>query len=424
MTLRVARCQFPVGQGCFHATSMSLEKGTNELHYVYDCGSDALTILRRNINRYRERTASIDGIFVSHFHADHVSGLNELLGTLSVETVYIPYVSDIILLLDIIEADMTGDISGSLIEASFNPASWFGLRGVKRVVRVLPGPPDRPALGDEDEINPENGELQFVESPHASRVSPRKYAGGVLVRAELLTMDRGIIRVQSRGGTTVWALVPHVDPAPVTRLREFNRRLRATLDLRSRQKMTSDILADALRDPNKRKDLRQCYDSVIQGGSNSRQNRTSMSLYSGPMARFDGTMESCYDMFFDRRPAIHSLSPVRIYRGLSDRVGWIGTGDADLNVCRVRDDWRSAYREFESQVATLLLPHHGSWNSFHPDLLKFPNLELCVACASHPSRYMHPSERTIEAVDQKNKIFVHVSQHLESLFEERICVRY
>ena len=141
MTLHITRRQFPVGQGCFHAGSVSIQEASNTLHYVYDCGSTNQRYLRRHVNWYREHTSSIDALFVSHFDSDHVSGLDQLLGATNVKTVYIPYVNDLVLLLDILEADIDGGVSGSLIEISFNPATWFGLRGVRRVVRVLPGPP-------------------------------------------------------------------------------------------------------------------------------------------------------------------------------------------------------------------------------------------------------------------------------------------
>ena len=421
MKLHVMRCQIPVGQGCFHAGSLNLDEGSNRLHYVYDCGGENQRDLRRQVNRYREHTSSVCALFVSHFHSDHVSGLDELLSMVSVHTVYIPYVNDMILLLDIIEADMEGNISGSLIEASLDPASWFGLRGVQRVVRVMPGAPSAPPLAEEGDIDPDNGELRFVETPGATAVSRGRHARGVRVRADLLEMDRGILRVAALGRFTGWALVPYVHPARPARMADFKKRLRLALKLRSRQKMTSKILIDALRQPCTRKKLRQCYDGIIAGGSCRLHNRTSLSLYSGPITQVNGAVKVRWGGH-GGLPVIYP--PWWVYELPSDRVGWLGTGDADLNTNVVRDEWQRAFQSVRSHVSTLLLPHHGSCRNFHPDLLDFPSLQVCVASAGRPSRYLHPSQETIDLVNKRKKIFVHVSQRVESQFDEHVLIRY
>ena len=424
MTLHITRSQFPVGQGCFHAGLVSLEEGSNALHYIYDCGSRNQRHLRRQISRYREHTSSVDALFVSHFDSDHVSGLDEFLGAVSVETVYIPYVNDIVLLLDIMEAEMDGNISASLIEISFNPASWFGLRGVRRVVRVLPGTPNALELDDEGNVDPENGELRFVGSPEPKTVARGRHTRALRGRSELLTMDRGSVRVHFRNRFTGWALVPYVHPVCVVRMRDFKRRLRSTLQLQSGQMITSAVLADALRDPSTRKALRECYVGIISGGVRRLHNRTSLSLYSGPTKQIDRKIESVCRIFPRGFPAIFPFSQLWMSRDTSEQVGWLGTGDADLNTDDFRKEWQKAYKGVQSQVATLLLPHHGSRRSFHPDLLDFPNLDLCVASAARPSQYMHPSEETIDTINRRGKTFVHVSQHFESEFVEHISIRY
>lgn len=427
MTLQITRCQFPVGQGCFHAGSVSVRECSNTLHYVYDCGSTNQKYLRRQVNRYREYTSSIDALFVSHFDSDHVSGLDELLGTVHVKTAYIPYVSDLVLLLDIMEADMDGGVSGSLIEISFNPATWFGLRGVQRVVRVLPGPPDIPSLEeavDDDDDEPRNGDLWFVERPAPKTVLSHPYKGKMKVRSELLKMDPGSILVRFRKHSTEWALVPYVHPAPVARMEDFERELRSILGLQNDQEIESEKLAIALRDPSVRRVLRRCYDRIISGGARRLHNRISMSLYSGPIKRLGGDAKAAY--WIPYHGGLPVLLPFRgfwISRSSSEGLGWLGTGDADLNTEQVRVEWQKAYQSVKSRVSTLLLPHHGSCRNFHPDLLDFPNLELCVASAARPSQYMHPSEETIGMINRQRKGFVHVSQHYESQLVEEITIR-
>ena len=131
------RYQFPIGQGCFHAGVIGLADSESEkIHYVYDCGSKKQNTLQNEIDFYKTQTSLINALFVSHFDFDHVSGLDRLLAAVKVKTVYVPYVDQSVLVIDLIEAEMNGTLSASLIEASIEPESWFGRRGVQRVVRI------------------------------------------------------------------------------------------------------------------------------------------------------------------------------------------------------------------------------------------------------------------------------------------------
>ena len=94
-------------------------------------------------------------------------------------TVCIPYVGDLVPILDLIEAEKDGTLSGSLIEATIEPESWFGRRGVLRVVRVSGAgnlPPDGPPIPDPDEPPDEpiskDGSLTFKEYPYAPQREP------------------------------------------------------------------------------------------------------------------------------------------------------------------------------------------------------------------------------------------------------------
>ena len=138
--MEVKRTQYPIGQGSFHAGHLewTVESSprSEKFHYVYDCGtSDGSTALQNAILACRSETSHIDALFVSHLDADHVNGLDRLLGLISVHTVYIPYVSAVAPVLEIIETDVEGAGSASLIEALMDPVSWFG----RRVCRASSG---------------------------------------------------------------------------------------------------------------------------------------------------------------------------------------------------------------------------------------------------------------------------------------------
>ena len=433
------RYQFPIGQGCFHAGVIGLaDSESKRIHYVYDCGSTKQLTLQNAIDFYKSQASFIDNLFVSHFDADHVSGLDRLLAVIGVNTVYIPYVDPSVLVLDLIEAEMNGALSGSLIEASIEPESWFGRRGVQRVVRIQgsgdppPGespdstPNDSPEKPTED-MHQLSKEQESGENLTATEVPPpiRKQPSITGERSKLLLAEPGFrIKISASHMIPDWLLLPHVDPAPKG-LSAFSSAIRTVLGLQTCQCLTSAILAEALRDRNKRKALRACYDKVIAGGAGHHHNRISMSLYSGPI-RPKQTWRYWapnYPFFIwsDRVCFPWELEPPS-FGEKTDAVGWLGTGDAALGMKKVRANWQNTYQSLDNQISTLLLPHHGSHLNFHRELLQFPNLKLCVASANNSSQYGHPSGKVVTTILGNGKKFYHVSQNICSGFMEMMSL--
>ena len=425
--MRVERIQYPVGQGCFHAGLIQWaadESGAvADYRYIYDCGSTNLRALRGEVETYRAATSSVDALFVSHLDADHVNGLDHLLSAVSVNTVYIPYVDQETSILDLIEADLEGAVSASLIEAKIAPRSWFGSRGVSTVVRVLPRSDDMPPDDERNTGNDDGGGRLLLGSANTSPdrdAESTSRSGGRTQERDM--RSGGSVPITDNVQGIRWLLVPHVDPAPAEGRKQFLKKIRTVLGLRPRQRINAAVLANALRDTIKRTKLKECYEEIISGGSHRNHNRTSMSLYSGPAP------SERRSLHLSRAGPEHALWPHRIWdfryeyaRPCNDAaVGWIGTGDAPLQLHKVRQAWLNTYGRFRNHVSTILLPHHGSKRSFHPELLEFPNLDVCVVSAEYRSRYRHPGRTVVAQVRDHGKALYHVSERLQSAFREEI----
>ena len=405
--IEVTRTQYPVGQGCFHVGSIEWRRELQDgsFHYVYDCGSKSSTALKRSVKVMSKRHPRIDALFVSHLDDDHVSGLEQLLGRLRANTVFIPHVSVAAIVASLVADAVDGALSHSLVEASLDPQGWFGQRGVSRVVRVLPSPAgEGPAVGVGPEDPPEDGDPRYADISWEPRETSSDDASPE--PADLQTMESGQMLAPGPGAQTLdWVLVPHVDPESQAALTKFERAVAIVLGLPNLRNLITHQLVVALQDAKKRKRLRNCYTNCF--GKN--HNRISMSVYSGPKP----------DPKPKRWNRVHpfSLHFLLFWKGA---VGWIGTGDAELKDDQVRSAWERSYRKFLPNLSTLLLPHHGSTRNFSSELLKYPKLDCCIASAGDPSQYPHPGVEVIESVKLDLKFFRHVSQRPSTLFCERI----
>lgn len=88
------RTQFAVGQGGFHAGWIFVN-GAKPFTYVYDCGGTKKDI-DREVDFYKKKFSGkkIDVVFLSHFHVDHVNGLERLLpktGNLKANLIVMPF---------------------------------------------------------------------------------------------------------------------------------------------------------------------------------------------------------------------------------------------------------------------------------------------------------------------------------------------
>ncbi|MBQ7269821.1 MAG: MBL fold metallo-hydrolase [Bacteroidales bacterium] len=101
--MKLKRIFFPVGQGGFSAEIFSDERDDVCFTVVYDCGSnnkDPRNIQIADFKRLLpDSHKQIDLLFISHFHQDHINGLDELLKDLPVIKTVIPMLTEELILL-------------------------------------------------------------------------------------------------------------------------------------------------------------------------------------------------------------------------------------------------------------------------------------------------------------------------------------
>lgn len=119
----IEKCFYPVGQGAFYSETHRVDAGKN-IVVVYDCGSDNVSDLAREIDSFGFR--EIDYLVVSHFHRDHINGIPNLLKKgVRIKTVVIPKLTNAEKALYFIESPK--------LNAVYNPAVFFG---TDRIIEV------------------------------------------------------------------------------------------------------------------------------------------------------------------------------------------------------------------------------------------------------------------------------------------------
>jgi hypothetical protein len=404
------RLQHAVGQGFFHSGEI---REDNDLRhrYVYDCGAMGKYASHRDarIKSYLSREgarSTLHTLFLSHIHADHINGLEQLLDKtagLTVDTIILPLIN---------VADRLTAYARTTVEDPASAQNEFYRKFIvdptaalsrfrpRQILYVEPGNrgDGAPGGGEDRPEGPDGGKFDIVGGKEGDRgpawvlvgkgqprwndISVKAVLSAEPVRALVIQDTMALV---TRGTQRDWLLAPFVDPTVKSHRNKFLNALAACRKL-SRRKLEAWLAVTA----NIQKlvttdlaDLAAAY-TVVSGDLNL----TSMCLYSGPRTASAGPVQ--HEASFG-----HFISTTI---GDNHPIAWLTTGDAALANKKRRADFIQHYRGLLDQVTTLTLPHHGSDHNFHPDLLDSIDPHFCIAAADAYSTWKHPGPRTVQGV--------------------------
>jgi|Deesub1362A_J573_1020465.scaffolds.fasta_scaffold00704_10 glyoxylase-like metal-dependent hydrolase (beta-lactamase superfamily II) len=124
-----------VGQGLFYSGEISSSQ--NIFRFIYDCGSFQRGLVYSAIKHFKneidKNNRVINLLILSHLHADHTSGLNDLFHYFKVEEVVLPYFTPIERLLIALR---TVNMPGWYYKFLADPVPFLMERGVERIIII------------------------------------------------------------------------------------------------------------------------------------------------------------------------------------------------------------------------------------------------------------------------------------------------
>ena len=109
-----------IGQGALYT-----EKFENGFTAVYDCGGQNKKFIVNKIQEVFEKNEKIDILFISHFHSDHINGLDFLLEYCDIKKVVLPFLHDSMKLQFIIKNVKNRKSSEFLVKTIITPEETF-----------------------------------------------------------------------------------------------------------------------------------------------------------------------------------------------------------------------------------------------------------------------------------------------------------
>jgi beta-lactamase superfamily II metal-dependent hydrolase len=372
----ITRTFHPIGQGAFYS-----ERHDN-FNIVYDCGELGNEKLGEKVVKQAfEEGENIDILFISHFDADHVNKIEVLKEQCNIKKVILP-------LLHKEEKKLLMNLHTALGHASTSSLirdhqDFFGENTKITMVRSIP---EEGMKFNEDYIV-KNNEKKI--STHSLDKLPDKIDSKTILK-----------QPNSR-----WIFIPYNF--------EYEERSEKLKQLLKQHKLDLHSLKNDVNYAIQNRSIIKSIYKKLSGGINI----NSMVVYSGPNSK-KGSIRNTFHNPINSRCLYKIFLNFSYYRKrvacVYKRVACIYTGDADLNVAKIKD----IYKKHWNAVGTIQVPHHGSVGNFDKNIIK-DNLYYCPISVG-ANTYGHPSSRVLADITSLRSFPVLVTNDLCSTFVQSI----
>ncbi|EGE0180047.1 hypothetical protein DND02_25675, partial [Escherichia coli] len=377
---------FPVGQGGFSLGGLRGRDGSLLYSYVYDCGSDQLNALRREMDvaksLFNIDEKYIDVVYISHLDSDHINGFDHLCQLVDnkIRKVVLPYL-DIHDSYYLIASELcSNSTSGLFMEFLIDPVKWIKSRLPEADISLL-YPCDIDDNFDPPIFNSENIKDSAVSLP--MKISDSK--GDVECNRWLVK------RIGENKTDTLMSFISWIPPRSRKKIEIFSQQLIENGFTELSKKKMLKILTST----GERKKLRECY-LKLAGDHNVisinlliiNNQEAEMKIVNEPSREWFSFRNSRVErhFLFDRDKGIRSV---------------LLTGDSKLNTSLYYNKWAEFYSKVIKTVRVMTLPHHGSELNFNQKIIAdFDNVLFIAQSDGHS--HGHPSQSVIDAINSSH----------------------
>lgn len=381
MIEKFTRTFHPVGHGAFYTETIVANQRIYNI--VYDCGLDtkrySSDFKKKDLKKYIDNLYCeddiIDLLFISHFHDDHINGIEFLKDRCKkIEKVVMP-------LLDNekkASAHLSLALEGGDTTIIDDPQSYFGQE--TRIIYVNP-------ISDDNNEKPNNYYLNDFR-PNATTINS---GDKIVVDTDWYYIPYNY-KQEARFEEFCKKLADIIEDDE--NLKEFNEALKnsyLTIDI--------DLVSKIIENTTSKNKLIEAYKEAgkIGGGIKEQPlNLTSLILYSGDEQT---KLVTCNKKFCYER---------RFWRSHS---GCLYLGDTNLNQNNIVSDIKKRLSSLWKTVSMIQIPHHGAEPNYNPAIIS-SYLKFAVVSCKEGDR-LHPSNNVI------NDFNYSTGRHLFKVTEEK-----
>ncbi len=402
--MNITRIIHPIGQGGFYTETLS--DGEKVVNIVYDCGGFGNGGQKKMNNYLDSYLTTIDGnkkeieaVFISHFHADHVNGLQYLLENANVKYLFIPQLTEDVLIEAIVYNFSTIGMDNSTNRYLVDLYKRINNSNVEdnkkreetkdKSTRIIQIPENTGNLSTEISPNniPDNNDLSL------QAWNPQNNNKNIDLCSE--NIPSGSILYCWK-----WLYIPFNPMYKTNTLKE-------ELKKEFNKEITIETLPQLLQ---QKKAVKKCKD-IYRNVFGSQHNSYSMTLFSGIIDDhlFSASKNSTQFLEITYYSKNNTNKHLKEY----NNANFLYTGDFEPknNINDLKNFYNISF--IWDNVSSIQAPHHGSILNYHDDL--YTNRIRGLISVGNNNVYLHPDSETITKIANQGCLPIMVTEDKSSM---------
>jgi len=383
----------PVGFGLFTSGKIG------NFRFVYDCGSTITRVAEDCVNREFKEHDHLNLLAISHFHKDHISGLNQLLTLVDkVDTIVLPYLTPkerLIYLLFYYKYQAQIEEESWIVRFLQDPVGFLDSSFKHKIGKIILIKGNSDVSSESDDNNSDNikesdyiidfSKLESIQDEDAIKdiegISDEKVS--IRKSGKVYLYDK----------TKIWQFIfyyPNPSPIAVKYFTEILKKARIG---------TIQTKEDLIKIISTKKFTGIAKVSKI---SNKEINNTSLLLYHSPFSNFlpdSISWVECLTQTESLRVSVDCCV------GKDTHCGFFYTGDIDLK--SRYNEISTYYKELLDQISVFQIPHHGSIENWTPSI-SYRNQGALHVVSSKLSnnKLLHPNPKVLHSIVANNGLIL------------------